>query len=119
MFDDPKEALRRMQEELLAAEETGEEGNILEETAPEEDEDIPIRPRKDTPTRAEGFGRSVYADEYFDEGAAVVPGQEAGRKKAKKQKRKKKKARKSRKSTLFLLLLALLAMIGWWLKWMN
>ncbi len=113
MFDDPKEALMKLNEQLLAEEEN--EENLLEKTE-DNDEDLPIRPKKDTPTRAEGFGRTVYADEIFDENAAVTPGEGGKKKKAKKEKRKKDKKGKKRKFPLFLLLLALLAWIGWWLR---
>ena len=113
MFDDPKEALMKMNSQLLAEEETEQ---IPSETEVMSDEDLPIRPKKDTPTRAEGFGRTVYADEVFDENAAVVPGEGGKKKKAKKEKRKKNKKGKGKKFPLFLLLLAILAWIGWWLK---
>ena len=113
MFDDPKEALRKLNDELLAAEE---EEDILAEKEENSHEDLPIRPKKDNPTRAEGFGRTVYADERFDESAAVIPGEGRKKKKAKKAGKKKNKKGKHRKLPLFLLLLALLAWIGWWLK---
>ena len=113
MFDDPKEALRKLNAQLLAEEEIQE---LPSETDGAPDEDLPIRPKKDNPTRAEGFGRTVYADECFDESAAVIPGEGGKKKKAKKDRRKKNKKGKHRKLPLFLLLLALLAWIGWWLK---
>ena len=113
MFDDPREALHKLNSQLLAEEENGE--NLLEKTE-DNDEDLPIRPKKDTPTRAEGFSRTVYADEHFDKDAAVTPDGDGKKKKTKKQKRKKNKKGKGKRFPLFLLLLALLAVIGWWLR---
>ena len=113
MFDDPKEALRKLNEELLAAEE--EEENLSEGTE-EIDEDLPIRPKKETHTRAEGFGRMVYSDEVFDENAAVVPGEGEGKKKRKDKKNKKDKKGKRRGLPFFLWILVILALIGWWPK---
>ena len=113
MFDDPKEALMKLNEELLAAEK--EEENLSEETE-EIDEDLPIRPKKETHTRAEGFGRMVYSDEVFDETAAVVPGEAESKKKGKNKKNKKNKKGKRKGLPFFLWILVILSLIGWWLK---
>ena len=98
MFDDPGKALRRIEEELRAAEQPEGEAS--------------------TPTRAEGFGRTVYADEVLDEEAALIPGQEKGRKKKeKKDKKNKKKKGILRRVIGFLLnILILLAILEWWLR---
>ena len=96
MFDDPGKALRHLEEELRAAEQE------------EEWEEY-------TPTRAEGFSRSVYADESFDEVAALTVNEEKPAKKTKKKKRKKKGI-KDLVFLAFLEILGILAIIGWWLR---
>lgn len=63
-------------------------------------------------TRAQEYSRTVFADEEFDEDAAVVV-----------QRRKKEKLPKNRrvKGLVFLAcleLLGILAVMGWWLRWL-
>ena len=119
MFDDPKNTLRRMEEELRAAE-------YEEETEPEyeeddwladakaligEDEDIPIR------NHANGYGtrpmnyamydpREVYDEELDDD--AVLYAQEP----------RKKKGIGGLVLLALLEVLGILAVLWWWARWL-
>lgn len=124
MFDDPKKELRRMEEELFAAEyeeepESGSESEYEDEDwlqqAREllgEEEEPPIRnhangygasPRNMAPD----FGRMAYADEELDESRAVFD--EAP----------KKKGAGGLVVLALLEVLGILAILWWWKQWLS
>lgn len=137
MFDDPRKNLKRIEEELWAAEyeeepqeETAFPGDVfsfrdsdwLQDTRAElpEEEEPAIRNFANGYGRrrgndAEDFHRTVYADEEMDENSAVFV------EKRKKQKKEKKKKRSSG-CLVFLILLELIGLAGigwWWYRWLS
>ena len=132
MFDDPKKHLKWMEEALLAEEseevpeEPVEEPELDWEEILNEDWD-PTQPPKSNP--AIDFGSTCFADEEFDEDAAVLqPRGMAARKIAQTQKkeaqRQSKEAQKKQKGIAGLVVLALLELLGiflilgWWITWL-
>ena len=154
MFDDPRKNLHWMEQELLAEEEPEQPDEIydtfggefqepygqydddalmdlVDELIEEEAPEPPVRNfangygRRRNP--AVDFSRTVYADEEFDESAAVLVGEPPKKKeyntyvkncKKKKKKAKKKKGIKGLVFLAFLEILGILAIIGWWLQWL-
>ena len=139
MFDDPRKNLHWMEQELLAEEEPEQPDEIydtfsgefqepygqydddalmdlVDELIEEEAPEPPVRNfangygRRRNP--AVDFSRTVYADEEFDESAAVLVGEPP------KKKAKKKKGIKGLVLLAFLEILGILAIIGWWLQWL-
>ncbi len=131
MFDDPKKTLRRMEEELRAAEREDQEeqeppfGSEFEFTDDEElireakallreEDDIPIRnhangygARPMPGAQAPDYGRMVYDPEEPDEDVAVFA-QEP-----------KPKGAGGLVILALLELIGILAVILWWLKWLS
>lgn len=139
MFDDPRKNLHWMEQELLAEEDPEQPDEIydtfsgefqepygqydddalmdlVDELIEEEAPEPPVRNfangygRRRNP--AVDFSRTVYADEEFDESAAVLVGEPP------KKKAKKKKGIKGLVFLAFLEILGILAIIGWWLQWL-
>ena len=131
MFDDPRKELRRLEEELLAAEyeeeEPIEEYDEFEDFgAYDEDEVILAEARAligdeeppiyrnhangygaRQPNPAVDFNRTVYADEEFDEADAVLV-----------EKRKKEKGIGGLVFLAILELIGILGILGWWVLWL-
>ncbi len=135
MFDDPKKALRKMEEALWEAEAgEWEEPDAPEEPLPEDtfsysddsdwlreareligeeqeerparEEPLPRRRRND----AVDFHRTVYADEEMDENSAVFV------------EKRKKKGKKSSGCLPIVILLELIGIAGvvwWWVRWLS
>ena len=122
MFDDPGRELRRLEQELLAAEaeeldnfeEYDEADDLLAEAKMllgDYDDDPPIRNHANgygrrMPNPAVDFSRTVYDDEDFDEDAAVLV---------------EKTKTKGIGDLVFLAILeviGILAIVGWWLQWL-
>lgn len=129
MFDDPKKELRRLEEALLAEGFDEAYDPSVEEMEPEYD------PEYDweleallEPNEAVDFGRMAYADEDFDEDAALLADTGSrGRKRKETMKQKKggKPVKKQKKGIGGLVLLALLELLGiawlvrWWILWLT
>lgn len=103
IFDDPGKALRRMEEELLAEENSGE---------PEDGEDTPVNYAVD-------FHRMAYADEELDDADVCYLEDPRAARKRRKQEKKKKKTGCFGKLLRLLVLMGLVLAIVWWLKWNN
>ena len=120
MFDDPNRELQWLEEALLAEEYEAfyEEEDVFGEDPEEYDEDAALleeakeligdKPRKKVRRRnpAMEFSRTAYADEAFDEKAAVAP---------------LKRKKKGIGGLTFLALLeiaGILAIAWWWIQWL-
>ena len=143
MFDNPRDKLYWMEEELFEAE-YGEEDIYEEENEydevfdtfqgeVEEDEDqqflselhglleedggeeeeIVPPRRRRMPNPAVDYRRTVYQDEEFDESTAVLVEKRSRQKGV-----KKKKGIKGLVFLAFLEILGILAVIGWWMQWL-
>lgn len=115
MFDDPGKELRRMKDELLAAE-YEEEAEYEDEDWLEEakeligEEEFPIRNHANgygTRNYAVDFNRMVYDDEELDETAAVFA-----------EEPEKKKGIGGLVLLALLELLGILAIVWWWVRWL-
>ena len=131
MFDDPRKELRRLEEELLAAEyeqeeqieqydefedfgEYDEDEAILAEARALIGEEEPPIYRNHAngygtrmPNPAVDFNRTVYADEEFDEDSAVLV-----------EKKKKEKGIGGLVFLAILELIGILGIVGWWVLWL-
>ena len=124
MFDDPKNTLQRMEEELRAAEYEEEaepdygfdyeDDNWLEEAKSliGEDEEIPIRNHANgygarPQNNAVDFGRMVYGDEELDKSAALFA-----------EEPQKKKGIGGLVLLALLEMLGILAILLWWARWL-
>ena len=101
MFDDPRQKLRWLEQELKEA-----EPEIPVEEEPEETEEDELGPGYNW---AVDFHRAVYADE------APVP-EEAQVSRRRGRKEKKKKSGKGQVLLALLEILAIFLLLGWWLK---
>lgn len=121
MFDDPKKALQRLQDELLAAEEPEEEWDE-EDSEGEDDPDAALDEMRDLltredweETRREPLYRS-YAPEAEEEAEEEDPQEKPLPRKSKPAARKEKGIG-GLVVALILETLALLAVFAWWLLW--
>ena len=120
MFDDPKKELRRMQDELLAAEmeewleqtQSQDINELLDDAKDFLEEEPPVRnfangygaqPRN----YAVDFDRTVYDDEEFDDDAAVFVEEP------------KKKGIGGLVFLAILELIGIVAIVVWWIKWLH
>jgi len=105
VFDDPRQKLRWMEQELLAEEETD---DFLEDFDPELREELELTPDDLRPGKnlAVDFSRAVYEDESDIEADYVPP-------------TKKKKGVGGLVFLALMEILGILAIIGWWKQWLT
>ena len=100
MFDNPRNSLRRIEDELLDEELE----SILYDDVDDDESEQEYRPPRIRRGKPQDFSRAVYEDEDDDEDRyMILP---------------KKKGIKGLVFLAVLEILAILAVLGWWLQWL-